>query len=339
MAPRKKKKKKKKQSWFGFGSPPKRRKKKPLTKAARARAAASAKRVAALIVAGIALGCAAIAFGYMDRYVHTLSPVTEQMGQLELIAPPEWINPELQATIAAAAGGYYFPLDEDIAEIIAARLQGLSWIYNTRIRTTSKTVQIYAGYRKPTAVIKSGSKKYYLALIAPDDLPWEQGKPKVMLLDYIELDTLPVVEIKELSLRRLPVAGDILQSADITSAVELLTVLGRMDEISCADAPLLDQLASIDISNFAGRKNKNSSHIVLYAKDGTPIYWGAAYGDSTLYLEAPEQEKLATLYTFYKEYGNTIQCVKNAICKSIDLRYAQMRVPRPEESLINGSGN
>ncbi len=336
MAPRKKKKK---TSWFGFGSPPKRRKKKHLTKAARAQAAASVRKVAAVVVAGIALGCAVIAFGYMERHVHALSPVTEQMGQLELVEPPEWINPELQATIAAEAGGYYFPLDEDIAEIIATRLQGLPWIYNTRIRTTSKTIHIYAGYRKPTAVIKSGSKKYYLALIAPDDLSWEQDKQKVMLLDYIELDTLPVVEIKGFSLRRLPVSGDIWQGEDITSTVELLTVLGRMDEISCADAPLLDQLASIDISNFGGRKNKNNSHIVLYSKDGTEIYWGAAYGDSKLYLEATEQEKLATLYTFYKEHGNTIQCVKNAICKSVDLRYAQTRIPRPEESLANGSGD
>lgn len=333
------KKKKKKQSWFGFGSPPKRRKKKHLTKAARARSAASVRKVAAVVAAGIAMGCAAIAFGYMERHVHTLSPVTEQLGQLELIAPPEWVNPELQATIADEAGGYYFPLDEDIAEIIAAKLQGLSWIYNTRIRVTSKTVHIYADYRKPTAMIKNGSKKYYLALIAPDDLSYEQDNPKVMLLDYIKLDTLPVVEIKGLSLRRFPVAGDILQSADITSAVELLTVLGRMDEISCADAPLLDQLASVDISNFAGRKNRNNSHIVLNAKDGTPIYWGAAYGDSTLYLEAIEQEKLGRLYSFYKEYGNTIQCVKNAICKSIDLRYAQTRIPRPEESLANRSGD
>ncbi|RKY09446.1 MAG: hypothetical protein DRP66_02240 [Planctomycetota bacterium] len=337
MTPRKKKKKK--QSWFGFGSPPKRRKKKHLTKAARARSAASVRKVAGVIAAVVALGCTAIAFGYMDRYVHTLSPATEPLGQLELVAPPEWINPELQATIAAAAGGYYFPLEEGIAEIIAARLQGLSWIYNIRVRVTSKTVHIYAGYRKPTAMIMSGSKKYYLALIAPDDLSYEQGKPKVMLLDYIKLDTLPVVEIKGLSLRRLPVAGDIRQGADITSTVELLTVLGRMDEISCAGAPLLDQLAGIDISNFAGRKNKNSSHIVLNAKDGTPIYWGAAYGDSALYLEATEQEKLATLYTFYKEHGNTIQCVKNAICNSIDLRYAQTRIPRPEESLANGPGD
>ncbi len=188
-------------------------------------------------------------------------------------------------------------------------------------------------------MIKSGSKNYNLALIAPYDQSWEHDKPKVMLLDYIELDTLPVVEIKGFSLRKLPVAGDIWQGEDITSTVELLTVLGRMDEISCAEAPLLAELASIDISNFGGRKNRNNSHIVLYAKDGTPIYLGAAYGDSTLYLEATEQEKLGTLYSFYKDYSNTIQCIKNAICKSVDLRYAQTKIPRPEESLANGPGN
>ncbi len=336
MASRKTKKK----SWFGFGSPPKRRKKKCPTKATRARTAAAIKKVAAILATVIALGGAAMVFGYMERYVHAVSPVTEQMGQLELVGPPQWVNSELQARIAAAAGGYYFPLDEDIANIIAARLQGLPWIYNTKIRTTSKTIHIYASYRKPTAMIKSGTKKYYLALVAADDLCYEKNKQKVVMLDYIKLDTLPVVEIKGYSLRRLPVAGDIWQSADITTTVELLTVLGRMDEISCADVPLLRELASIDISNFDGRKNKNNSHIVLNAKDGTEIYWGAAYGDSTLYLEATEQEKLATLYTFYKEHGNTIQCIKTPpFCKLIDLRYAQMRIPRPEESLINGSGN
>ena len=337
MASRKTKTKKK--TWFGFGSPPKRRKKKRPTKATRARTAAAMKKVAAILTAVITLGGAAIAFGYMERYVHAVSPVTKQMGQMELVAPPKWVNSELQAVIAAEAGGYSFSLDEDCAETIAARLQGLPWIYNTKIRTTSKTIHIHASYRKPMAMIKSDTEKYYLALIAADDLCYEKDKQKVVLLDYIKLDTLPVVEIKGYSLRRLPVAGDIWQSADITTTVELLTVLGRMDEISCADVPLLRDLASIDISNFDGRKNKNNSHIVLKAKDGTEIYWGAAYGDSALYLEMTEQEKLARLYTFYKEHGNTIQCVKNAICKSIDLRYAQMRIPRPEESLINGSGN
>jgi len=300
MSPRKKKKK----SWFGFGSPPKRGKKKRPAGAARARTAAAARKIAAVLGAAVAVGCVAVAFGYMDRYVHAVSPVTEPVGQLELVAPPVWINPQLQARIAAAAGGYYFPLDEDIAEIIAVRLQGLAWIYNIRVRTTSRTIQIYADYRKPAAMITSGGKKYYLALVAPDDPCYEQNSSRVMLLDYIPLDTPAVVEIKGLSLRRLPVAGDIWQGRDITSTIELLTVLGRMDEISCGDAPLLDQLASVDISNFDGRKNKNNPHIILNAKDGTQIYWGAAYGDSTL-----------------------------------DLRYARIQAPRPEESLASSTGN
>jgi hypothetical protein len=62
----------------------------------------------------------------------------------------------------------------------------------------------------------------------------------------------------------------------------------------------------------------------MYAKDGTKIIWGAEVGSAARYLEASEQEKLARLYSFYKESGTLIGLVKY-----IDLRPAQYQLPTP----------
>jgi len=98
-----------------------------------------------------------------------------------------------------------------------------------------------------------------------------------------------------------------------------------MDEISTPEAPLLNEIASIDVSNFGGRKSSRRPHIVLYAKDGTQVFWGAAYGESARYLEASEREKIAMLYQFYKDHS-TIQ----GKVKYIELRHPQEGIPRPK---------
>jgi len=287
------------------------------------------KKIAAVVAGVCCLGGAAVGFGYMERYVHAASPVAQPAGYMELISPPRWITEALQKRIAEAAGGYSFELGADTARDVALRLERLPWIYNTRVRTTDKTVHVHAEYRKPLACIKAGGQEYYLALVRPGDPIHSADSPKVVLLDRIELNTLPIIEIKGFAAKNIPPVGGAWDAPEITSALELINVLGHMDEISSPDNPLLNDLGAIDVKNFNG-KFRNDPHVVLYAKDGTEIRWGAAYGTSRLYMEATEQEKLATLYTFYKEHKNTIQCIKHNICQLIELRYSQKIFPRPE---------
>jgi hypothetical protein len=135
---------------------------------------------------------------------------------------------------------------------------------------------------------------------------------------------LTIVEIKGFSARTIPPVGDTMAGDDIAAAIKLLAVLEIMDEISTPLAPLLGEIASIDVSNFGGRKSSRKPHVVLYAKDGTQVFWGAAYGESARYLEATEKEKVAMLYEFYTQHG-TIQ----GIVKYIELRNPQKAVPRP----------
>jgi hypothetical protein len=61
------------------------------------------------------------------------------------------------------------------------------------------------------------------------------------------------------------------------------------------------ELEGIDVSNFNGRRSNKFPHIVLISKDNTQIVWGAELGNWHRHLEASDEEKLAKLYSFYKE--------------------------------------
>ncbi|MCK4913417.1 MAG: hypothetical protein KAS69_02320, partial [Planctomycetes bacterium] len=104
----------------------------------------------------------------------------------------------------------------------------------------------------------------------------------------------------------------------------ILAQLEKMDELITPEKPLLNEIDRIDVSNFDGRKNNRFAHIILYAKDNTEIIWGAKIAAWQRYLEATDEEKLAKLYSHYKEYGSLLN---NA--KYINLRNPQDNIPQP----------
>ncbi len=281
-----------------------------------------------VLVVVSALGGMAVGFVYLERYVRSLPVVAERTGPLELVGPPSWISNELQDKIVQAAGGRSFPLDRDQGRRMAERLGELAWVYGVSIQTTEKTFRIEAGYRKPIAVIEYGGKKLYLVRVERDDPLYSDTEPRVVILDYVPVEKLLLPKITGFASKPPTQPGELWHSAEIIAAVELLTALGRMDQISSPTKPLLADLDRIDISNHAGRTNSGNIHTILYAKDGTEVWWGAAYGESHRYLEATEQEKIALLYTFFKQYG-TIRGIDRGVGQFIDLRNPQKMFPRP----------
>ncbi len=89
---------------------------------------------------------------------------------------------------------------------------------------------------------------------------------------------------------------------------------------------MLYEIDSIDVSNFEGRKAVRLPHIVLYAKDETKIIWGAEVGKWQRYLESTDEQKLAKLYSYYKEYGTLLNGAKY-----INLRDPQDNIPLPTD--------
>lgn len=268
---------------------------------------------APVIAAAVLVVFAGVIGGFvlLDRYVNQELEVTEKTGPLELRNTPSWAGDDLLNLIAQTAGGYSFTLDENTSLGVAQNLSRLEWLYDVRVQVTPQTVQVFAQYRKPVAKITHRNTDYYL------------DKDRV-LLRPVPLPDMTFVEITGFNAHLVPDLGGTLESQAVENAIKLIQVLGKMDEISCPERPLLREIESVDVANYEGRKTTGASHIILRAKDGTEIFWGAGYGQAGMYLEAGEKEKVAMLYGFYKEYKTLM-----GLTKYIDLRIPQKEIPKP----------
>ncbi|MBN1391823.1 MAG: hypothetical protein JW947_03360 [Sedimentisphaerales bacterium] len=259
------------------------------------------------IVCVFAAAGAAVYFA--ERYIKSTRPAGT--GPLELVNVPEWVSSELKAKIYDAAGGKTFRLDEEAAQTIAENLAFVAWLDYVKIQTTHERLLVEALWRKPIAMVKSGSRSFYV-----------DAEPVV--LDFVPVPNLPIVKIEGLSEAKAPPPGEVWQSDDLDAAVTILTKLDQMDKSVTPAKPLLYEIDRIDVSNFAGRKNSRGPHIVLYTKDNTEIIWGAEFGKWQRYLEATDEEKLAKLYAYYKEYGSL-----SGVVKYINLCDQQYNISQP----------
>jgi len=259
---------------------------------------------------------AALAVGlvFLDKYVKKVAPAWGETIDVELIEPPAWVNQPLRdKIIAAATVGEDVKLDEDVVRLIASNLaQRVAWLQKVKVQATHDKILIQADYRKPIALVTSGLRKFYV-------------DAEMVVLDFLPMPNLPVVAVKGLSpITKMPPVGKVWQREDLAAAVAILARLDRMDKLVTPDKPLLYEIDSIDVSNFKGRENSRSAHIILYAKDNTEIIWGAEIDAWSQHLEAKDEEKLAKLYNYYKEFGKL-----SGGAKYIDLRTPQDTVPLP----------
>jgi hypothetical protein len=282
---------------FDFGSGPK---------------ADSLHYLAILRVFGISVVLVGIAFGfyYVERYVNASPKVIHSVARLKLDRPV-WASDELLEKIKdAASRDEDFVIDDDLAQSVARNLATVAWLRNLRVSIAGDAVTVSADWLKPAALYQGTDRQVYIA-------------SNLTVLDYVPLKSMPIVELKGVGTAQAPDVGKVWDRADVSAAMDVLRLLDKMDQLA-AQKPLLNQIAAIDVANFNGRKSPAEPHIVLLAKDGTNIKWGAAVGTSQKYVEATDQEKLAMLYDFYKANG-TLQ----NIVKYIELRYPQKSVPQP----------
>jgi len=270
----------------------------------------SLKTILTALVVVCVFALAGLLFYFAERHVKSAKPT--ETGRLELVSVPEWVSEELKARIRAAAGDETFKLDEKVAQVVAENLASVAWLDEVKVQTTHDRLLIEAKWRKPLALVKLGLRKFYV-----DD--------KLAVLDFVPVPNLPIVRIKGLLVTtKVPAPGEVWQRDDLSAGVAILVQLDRMDKLVTPEDPLLYEIDSIDVSNFNGRQNRRLPHIILYTSDNTEIIWGAEIGTWQRYLEAKDEEKLAKLYAYYKEYGSLLGGVKY-----INLRDPQDKIPQP----------
>lgn len=268
-----------------------------------------------LVVLVCLVAAAGAGFVVLEKYTKKSVPVSERVGSLELLAAPIWVNEALQKKIyqAARANGEDLRLDEDVARSVHDNLVSrVAWMEQVQVKTTHDSIRIKAKWRKPLVMVAYGANKFYV-------------DSTLTVLDYVRLSELPIVEVKGLApVPRIPRAGEQFQKDALVAAIEIIDLLDRMDKIVTPDKPLLFEIKSIDVSNYNGRRNNGSSHIVFYTSNNTKVIWGAEYGKWQRHLESTDKQKIAKLYEHYKKYGTL-----NTEVKFINLRDPQDNISLP----------
>jgi len=270
--------------------------------------------VFALITIGFVYGLG-VGFVFLDKYVKKTIPVWEKTATLKLIDVPAWVTEELKGKVYAGASAYGdLKSGEDAAHSIQTNLaREVAWLDEVKVQITPDGIHIKGRWRKPLALIKSGINKFYV-------------DAEMVVLDFIAMPNLSMVRVQGLSplITKIPPAGEVWKREDAAAAVAVLVGLEKMDELVTPDKPLLNEIESIDVSNFNGRQNNHLPHIVLYANDKTEIIWGAEVNAWQRHLESTDEDKLAKLYYYYNRHGTLI-----GGAQYINLRDPQDKVPLP----------
>lgn len=261
------------------------------------------------------LGSIAVGLTYLDKYRKETNPPSQAEALLELANVPTWVNTELQIKVlqAARGNGQDLRIDENAAASVHQNINSqVAWLDDIKVQTTHNSLRIEGRWRKPVGLIKAGRRSFYV-------------DAEQVVLDFVQMPNLSIVEITGLpSVKKMPPLGQVCPGDDLAAAIKLLEMLERRDRKETSQKPLLSEIDRLDVSNFGGRKNSKNPHIVLYAKDDTKIIWGAEIGKWQRYLESTDVQKIAKLYSYYKEFGTL-----SGSAKSINLCNPQDDIPLP----------
>ncbi len=262
------------------------------------------------VLCGIVIGLICL-----EKYVKETIHARQGAGDLELADVPLWVSDQLKEKVytIATAKGSNLGFDDDTASSVRRNIEELiPWLDEVKVLTPHNILRVEAQWRKPVALVKSGLIKFYV-------------DAKQVVLDFMPMPDLPIVEIKGIPLiTKIPPLGEVWNRNDLAAAVMILNRLDDMDKSETPDKPLLREIDRIDVSNFNGRHNSRQAHIILYTKDNTKIIWGAEVGKWQQHLESTDEQKLAKLYVYYKEYGTLSGAVK-----FINLRDPRDNIPLP----------
>ncbi len=252
------------------------------------------------VLAGIVIGLIFLERDSVPASEGTLVP--------KLAGVPDWVTDQLKEKVYVAARG-----DGNDLRLVQQNIaREVVWLDEVTVQTTHNALRIEGRWRRPVALVKSGLSRFYV-------------DAEQVVLDFVQIPHLPIVKITGLPLiTRRPPLGEVWQRDGLAAAIEIIKQLEQMDKLVTPDEPLLYEIDRVDVSNFNGKENTQHPHIVMYAKDNTQIIWGAEVGKWQQHLESTDEQKLAKLYGYYKEYGTL-----SGGAKYINLRDPQDNIPLP----------
>jgi hypothetical protein len=205
----------------------------------------------------------------------------------------DWWEPAFTAEInrrAAFANGASI-LDDALPEKVAAAYRTCAWVKKVHWVEKRYPHQLRAriDLRMPAAAVKFTSSlgtRYYLVGDDGVRLPksyatWSGVRPKVPVIEGV--NAVP------------PAAGQVWRETSVVDAIRVITKLE-----SNATVASTFTFASVDVSNYQGRRDRNRSEFTVITANKCKIEWGRAPG-SDKPGELSVDEKIAKLERFLKD--------------------------------------
>ncbi len=247
------------------------------------------------------LGGCATGFYFLRSHVEHSLVFPAQPPTIVLKNRPPWMSDFLAGQIAKLArpAGTRSAFDHKLLVETHTALKTNPWIKSIKqVRRVygqrpADTLEIDCEYRAPVALVKWG------------DFYWLVDGDSVKLPEAYTAQQVPQIVVgrdNQLAIRivqgvKQPPAepGNRWDGEDLAAGLEMVKLLFHK--------PYAEEIAKVDVSNFAGRKDKKEAQVVLITKYATEVRWGRPLSANDFFVEAAPAQKLKYLQAIYEQVG------------------------------------
>lgn len=215
---------------------------------------------------------------------------------LRLVTYPRWMTPAILAELDVGLLDPSFPqrfslLDTDVCPKIAAAYEKCPWIekverivkHDPRVDPKRPPLEVFLRFRRPLAFVQQRD-----GFILMDEhamrLPGVYAEPRLGAERYLVVTGISASP---------PEAGQEWNEPAVQAALKVAAAVGDRREAF--------RLATVDMSNFGGRRDPRDTEIAIWTASDTRIKWGRAPSAEAVVLqEKTPDEKVAYLDYVYK---------------------------------------
>jgi hypothetical protein len=255
------------------------------------------------------------------RYVDQRIAAPAGPLNIVLVNKPAWMSDflaqQISATIPRANGSTF---DRDLLVEATNTLEANPWVREVhQVRRVygqrpGDTMEVDCEFRAPIALVQWG--EYY----------WLVDGDGVKLPEQFTANHVPRIVIGRDGRLNIRIITGVKQPPAATgekwAGQDLVAGLGMVKLLY--GKPYAEEIVTVNVANFAGRKDNREAQIVLGTSYGTQIRWGLPLDAKDFFAEVPVSQKLDDLSLVKQQYGRV-----DAGQPWIDIRYDKITYPSP----------
>jgi hypothetical protein len=253
------------------------------------------------------------------QYDEREAPAPTGPLRIALVNKPVWMSDFLALQIAdTIPKNSSSAFDHDLLVKAVAALKKNPWVSSVnQVRRVygdqpGDTLEIDCDFRAPVALVKWG--QYYWLIDNDGYLLPEQYTSAQLDKITIGRDGRTCLRVIDGVKQPPPDMGHKWVGGDLTAGLDLIKLLyGKL---------FVDEVTSVDVSNFAGRISRGDPQLVLLTRYGTQVWWGRPLNAKDFFVEVSPARKLEMLRAVVQKEGRI-----DANQAFLDVRYDNLLIP------------